>query len=109
MNILVTGSSGHIGSAVAARLAQVARVIGLDRQPGPYTTLVGDVADEQLVRALTRGADTVVHTAALHVPDLGRASPEQFRHVNVDATRGLIEAAARAGATRFVLLSTTSV
>lgn len=109
MNVLVTGSSGHVGSAIAARLAQQARVIGLDRQPGPYTTRVGDVEDEQLVKSLSRGTDAVVHTAALHVPDLGRASPEQFRRVNVEATRGLLEAALTAGATRFVLLSTTSV
>lgn len=109
MNVLVTGSSGHVGSAIAARLAQQARVIGLDRQPGPYTTRVGDVEDEQLVKTLSRGTDAVVHTAALHVPDLGRASPEQFRRVNVEATRRLLEAALTAGATRFVLLSTTSV
>lgn len=109
ISILVTGSSGYVGSAVAARLAQQARVIGLDRRPGPYTTRVGEVADEQLVRALVRGTEAVVHTAALHVPDLGASSPEQFHRVNVEATRGLLEAAATAGATRFVLLSTTSV
>ncbi|HKT60468.1 MAG TPA: NAD(P)-dependent oxidoreductase [Gemmatimonadales bacterium] len=109
MNILVTGSSGHIGSAVAARLAQQARVIGLDRRPGPFTTRVGEIEDDQLVRSSVRGVDAVVHTAALHVPDLGRATAEQFRRVNVDATRSLLEAAIAAGVARFVLLSTTSV
>jgi nucleoside-diphosphate-sugar epimerase len=109
MNILVTGSSGHVGSAVAARLSQHGRVAGLDRQPGPYTTRVGEIEDDELVRTLVGGTDAVVHTAALHVPDLERASPEQFRRVNVEATRGLLEAAVTAGVTRFVLLSTTSV
>ena len=109
MNVLVTGSSGHVGSAVAASLAQVGRVVGLDRRPGPYTTQVGPIEDDRLVRSLTRDMDVVVHTAALHVPDLGRASPEQFRRVNVEATRGLLAAAVAAGVTRFVLLSTTSV
>jgi nucleoside-diphosphate-sugar epimerase len=109
MNILVTGSSGHIGSAVAAHLAQAAHIVGLDRRPGPLTTRVGDIEDQQLVRTLIRGMDVVVHTAALHVPDLGRATAEQFRQVNVEATRGLLEAAGAAGTTRFVLLSTTSV
>jgi nucleoside-diphosphate-sugar epimerase len=61
------------------------------------------------VKTLIRDMDAVVHTAALHVPDLGRATPEQFRRVNVEATRGLLEAALAAGVTRFVLLSTTSV
>lgn len=109
MSILVTGSSGHIGSAVAARLAQRARIIGLDRQPGGFTTRIGDIEDDRLVRTLMRGTEVVVHTAALHVPDLGRASAEQFRRVNVEATQGLLEAAIAAGVTRFVLLSTTSV
>ncbi len=109
MNILVTGSSGHIGSAIAECLGEQARVIGLDRRPGPHTARLGDIADDALVRTLMRGVDAVIHTAALHVPDLGRASPEEFRRVNVDATRGLLEAAIAAGVTRFVLLSTTSV
>jgi UDP-glucose 4-epimerase len=109
MNILITGSSGHIGSAVAECLGQQGRVMGLDRQPGLHTTRVGDIADDTLVRTLMRGVDAVVHTAGLHVPDLGRASPERFRRVNVDATRGLLEAAVAAGVTRFVFLSTTSV
>jgi nucleoside-diphosphate-sugar epimerase len=109
MKILVTGSSGHIGSAVAARLAQEARVVGVDRRPGCYTTRVGDLADQGLVQAVLPGVEAVVHTAALHVPDLGRAGPEEFRRVNVEGTRGLLQAAAAAGVTRFVLLSTTSV
>jgi nucleoside-diphosphate-sugar epimerase len=84
MNVLVTGSSGHVGSAIAARLAQQARVTGLDLRPGPYTTQVGDVGDEQLVKASCRGTDAVVHTAALHVsmgavPDLARLQPGSMR------------------------------
>jgi nucleoside-diphosphate-sugar epimerase len=109
MKILITGSSGHIGSAVAARLAQEASVTGLDRRPGPCTTHVGDIEDERLVGTLLPGIDAVVHTAALHVPDLGRATPEQFQRVNVEATRRLLDAALAARVTRFVLLSTTSV
>ena len=109
MSILVTGSSGYIGSAVAECLGEQAQVVGLDRRPGPHTARVGDITDNALVRTLMRSVDAVVHTAALHVPDLGRASPEEFRRVNVDATRGLLEAAMAAGVTRFVLLSTTSV
>jgi UDP-glucose 4-epimerase len=109
MNVLVTGSSGYIGSAVAECLGEQAHVIGLDLRPGPRTARLGDIADDTLVRTSMRGVDAVVHTAALHVPDRGRASPEEFRRVNVDATRGLLEAAISAGVTRFVLLSTTSV
>jgi UDP-glucose 4-epimerase len=82
VNVLVTGSSGHIGSAVAARLAEQADVIGLDLVPGRYTTQIGDVADATLVSRLVRGVDAIVHTAALHVPHLASASAAQFRRVN---------------------------
>jgi nucleoside-diphosphate-sugar epimerase len=109
LNALVTGSSGHIGAAVAARLAEQHRVLGLDRRPGPGTALVGSIEEDRLVRSAVRGMDAVVHTAALHVPDLGRASAEEFHRVNVEATRRLLEAAAEARVGRFVLLSTTSV
>ncbi|MFL5514512.1 MAG: NAD-dependent epimerase/dehydratase family protein [Gemmatimonadales bacterium] len=109
MKVLVTGSSGHIGSAVAARLGQEARVIGLDLRPGPETTRIGDVADAALVSSLVPRVDAIVHTAALHVPHLSSASAARFRRVNVDATRILLDAAIAAGVTRFVLLSTTSV
>ena len=109
MNILVAGSSGYIGSAVAARLAKRGRVVGLDLAPGSQTTRIGDIGDATLVRGLLRGMHAVVHTAALHVPQLGSVGPEEFHRVNVDATRGLLEAALRARVARFVLLSTTSV
>jgi nucleoside-diphosphate-sugar epimerase len=109
VNVLVTGSSGYIGSAVAARLAKEMRVFGLDLRPGPQTTEIGDVADASLVSSLVRRVDAIVHTAALHVPHLTTASPAEFRRVNVDATRGLLEAATAARVSRFVLVSTTSV
>jgi nucleoside-diphosphate-sugar epimerase len=58
---------------------------------------------------MMRGVKAIVHTAALHVPHLSTSSEEDFRLVNVDGTRRLLEAAARAGVSRFVLTSTTSV
>jgi nucleoside-diphosphate-sugar epimerase len=109
MIVLVTGSSGSVGSAVAARLRRYARVAGLDLRAGPETTRVGDIADESLVRAMLRDVSAVVHTAALHVPHLAAWGEEDFRRVNVDGTRMLLDAALEAGVTRFVLTSTTSV
>ena len=48
-------------------------------------------------RVAAPGTDAVVHTASLHVPDLAARSREDFRAVNVDATRRLLEAAGDAG------------
>jgi nucleoside-diphosphate-sugar epimerase len=109
MNVLVTGSSGSIGSAVAARLRRHALVTGLDLVPGPATTRIGEIADPDLVRAMMQGVTAVVHTAALHVPHLPAWSEDEFQRVNVDGTQTLLEAAAEAGVSRFVFTSTTSV
>jgi UDP-glucose 4-epimerase len=109
VKVLVTGSSGRIGGAVAARLALRHTVTGLDRRPGPLTHVVADVADTQAVAPALDGIDAVVHTASLHVPDLASRSREDFREVNVEATRRLLAAAGEAGVRRFVYTSTTSL
>jgi UDP-glucose 4-epimerase len=109
VRVVVTGSSGRIGGAIAARLALRHRVTGVDRRPGALTNLVADVCDTARIAPLLDGADAVVHTASLHVPDLAAHGPEDFRAVNVDATRRLLQAAGEAGVTRFVYTSTTSV
>jgi nucleoside-diphosphate-sugar epimerase len=109
VKVLVTGSSGRIGGAIAARLKLRHQVTGLDLRPGPLTDELADVGDTARVAALLRGADAVVHTAALHVPDLAARGHEEFRAVNVEATRRLLEAAGSAGAGRFVYTSTTSL
>ena len=109
MKILVTGSSGRIGGAIAARLALRHAVTGVDRRPGPLTRAVADIQDTGALAALCTGMDAVVHTAALHVPDLARSEADEFRRVNVEATRRLLQASGEAGVGRFVYTSTTSL
>jgi nucleoside-diphosphate-sugar epimerase len=109
VKVLVTGSSGRIGGAIAARLALRHRVTGVDRRPGALTAVVADVRDTQRLAPLLAGTDAVVHTASLHVPDLAACSAEEFRAVNVEATRRLLAAAGDAGVARFVYTSTTSL
>lgn len=109
MRILLTGSSGRIGAAIGARLALRHRVTGVDRRAGPMTTATVDIRDTTRIAALCRGIDAVVHTAALHVPDLASHGAAEFQSVNVDATRRLLEACGEAGVRRFVYTSTTSL
>jgi len=109
LRVLVTGSSGLIGEAVAGRFAREAEIIGLDLVAGPLTSEVGDITDSRLVRSLARRADAVVHIAGLHAPHVRCRSEEEFRRVNVEGTRVLLDASVRAGIRRFVLTSTTSV
>lgn len=109
VKVLVTGSSGRIGGAIAARLTLRHQVTGVDLRQGALTAEIADVRDTERLAALVRGCDAVIHTASLHVPDLAARRPEEFRAVNVDATRRLLEACGEAGVARFVYTSTTSL
>lgn len=109
MKLLLTGSSGRIGRAVACALAPAHEVVGLDRQPGPATRHVGDLGDARLLAAALAGVQAVVHAAALHAPDVGRVADTEFRRVNVEATAALAAAAAARGIRRFVYTSTTAL
>jgi len=107
--VLVTGSSGRIGSAIVRRLAGGRVVRGLDRVPGPETSDVGDLRDVEILRRAVAGCSAVVHTASLHVPHVGVCSDEEFHSINAEGTRRLLDAASEAGIGRFVYTSTTSV
>jgi UDP-glucose 4-epimerase len=109
VRILVTGSSGRIGGAIAARLALRHQVTGVDRRPGPLTAEVLDVRETERIVPLLADCEAIVHTAALHVPDLAARSATEFHAVNVEATRRLLAAAGEAGVARFVYTSTTSL
>ena len=109
MKVLVTGSSGRIGSAIAARLALRHAVSGIDLEAGALTTEVLDVRDTARLEPLLAGVEAVIHTASLHVPDLASRSRAEFEDVNVAATRRLLAACGEAGVTKFVYTSTTSL
>ena len=109
MRILVTGSAGHLGEALCRVLeADGAEVVGLDRLPSPYTTVVGSIADRALVRRAIVDADAVLHAATLHKPHVGSHTRQAFVDTNVTGTLVLLEEAVAAGVSRFVFTSTTS-
>src|SRR5258706_2670810 len=109
MRLLLTGSSGQLGRAIAEELGPRHEVIGLDRVPGPCTTHCGSIEDRDLVFRLTRGADAVIHTASLHAPHVPQRTKEEFLDVNVRGTLHLLESAVEHGVQRFVYTSTTSL
>jgi nucleoside-diphosphate-sugar epimerase len=109
MTILVTGSSGHLGEALMRSLRHAGRpAVGLDIKPGPFTDIVGSIADrERAARAMSAVA-AVVHAATLHKPHVGTHPREAFIETNVLGTLILLEEAARARVSAFVMTSTTS-
>ncbi|TFC96133.1 MULTISPECIES: NAD-dependent epimerase/dehydratase family protein [Cryobacterium] len=110
MRVLVTGASGFLGRAVATEIAAAGHdVRAFQRRPSGVpgvTDLLGSVtAPDEVLRAVA-GMDAVVHLAA-KVSLAG--SPADFSAVNVGGTRALLAAAADAGASRFVFVSSPSV
>ena len=112
--VLVTGTSGHLGGALAARLEALgATVVGLDPLPGAHTSVLGSAADGELVQRTLQhhGITAIVHAGALHKPQVATHTRRAFLEQNVLATHHLLEAATSGGSTvdRFVFTSTTSL
>lgn len=112
MRVLLTGSSGWLGRYLAPLLSQNGHAVtGIDVVPGAYTQVIGTVADRSLIdRTMAeQGIEAIIHSGALHKPDIVRYPRQAFMDVNVSGTLNLIEAAVAAGNDRFLFTSTTSL
>ncbi len=110
MHALITGTSGHLGEALARTLIDRGDTCaGLDLLPGPYTTHVGSLLDDAVLEQAMAGADVVFHPATLHKPHVATHKKQDFIEVNVTGTLRVLEAAVRHGNTPVVFTSTTSV
>jgi dihydroflavonol-4-reductase len=113
---LVTGATGFTGShlvrsLVADRVAVrvIARSVERARQilPDGVEIVEGDIADPSVIERSVEGVGTVYHLAAVYRE---AKHPElRYREVNVEASRLLLEAAARASVRRYVHCSTVGV
>jgi UDP-glucose 4-epimerase len=109
VKILVTGSAGHLGEALVRSLRdEGSEVVGLDLLDSPFTSVVGSIADRELVRRCLDGVDAVLHAATLHKPHVGSHSRRQFVDANITGTLNLLEEAVAAEVESFVFTSTTS-
>nr|BFD88051.1 NAD(P)-dependent oxidoreductase [Streptomyces sp. Xyl84] len=108
--VVITGSSGMLGTALARRLAENdCEVVGLDlthRADATAGRLVTcDIRDGAAVRRAVRGADLLVHSASA-LPSYATA---QIDSIVVEGTRTVLAAAASQDVPRVVHLSTGSV
>jgi nucleoside-diphosphate-sugar epimerase len=92
--ILITGSSGLVGTALkSALLAEGCDVVGLDiRARGEAR---GDVRDQARVDEAVTGVDGIIHLAAVSRVVWGERDPQLCWATNVGGLRNVIEAAAR--------------
>ncbi|MER9841194.1 NAD(P)-dependent oxidoreductase [Mesorhizobium australicum] len=112
MRILLTGSSGWLGSALAPLLRRLGHdVTGLDPVPSAETRIVGSIADRDLVmRAVGENRiEAIIHSGALHKPNIDSHANSDFIAANVQGTLNLLDAAVAANVQRFVFTSTTSL
>jgi nucleoside-diphosphate-sugar epimerase len=113
MRIFITGATGYIGRALAARLAaeghELRALIRDERRTAPLTELGvtlfrGDVGDRASMREGMSGADWVIHAAA----DLDHTGPSgRMEQVNVAGSENVASLAFKLGVPR--LLSISSV
>lgn len=112
---VVTGAGGFIGGAVCRRLAESGRSVrGVELSPGAAERIratgaepvVADITDAEAMRAALEGASELVHTAAI-VSDAG--SMADHIRVNVGGTATTLDAAADAGVSRCLHLSSVVV
>lgn len=107
MRALVTGAAGFIGAHVVSELAAGgAQVLAFDRHVAPglpagVEPLLGDVLDPDGVRAAMAGCDAVFHLAAIY--SFARGDAAAMEAVNVQGTRTVLDAAARAPSVRRVV------
>ncbi|HEX5989217.1 MAG TPA: NAD-dependent epimerase/dehydratase family protein [Solirubrobacterales bacterium] len=109
MRVVVTGASGNVGTSVLEALAdepEVESVVGLARRipdaAFPKVEWVGaDITADELV-PIFAGADAVVHLAWAIQPSRDEAVTER---INVEGSRRVIDAVARAGVETLVYAS----
>ncbi|MCG7205097.1 NAD-dependent epimerase/dehydratase family protein [Streptomyces arenae] len=106
--VVVTGGSGRVGRYVVAELARTFDVINADRVASDAAVphVETDVMDLEKVRAVTKGADAVIHLAAIDFD--WKAAPEEYIRVNTLGSWNVLQAAAENGVKKVVLTSSIS-
>jgi nucleoside-diphosphate-sugar epimerase len=110
MLLALTGSTGFIGRHLLRELPKRGyRLRVLLRRPTALPTntasaVIGDIARPQNMSAALQDVDAVIHSAGL-AHAMSGIPEDDYRVINTEATINLARAAGRAGAKRFIFLS----
>lgn len=116
MKVLVTGATGFIGRHLTQSLIAAGHEVRCLVRPtsdvrvlpsGGVELCEGDVASTESLGKAMSGMDAAYHLAGIRGET--DASLESYRAVNVQGTANLLEAAAGAGLSQFIYVSTTGV
>ena len=126
LNILISGSSGFIGSHLTELLVCYGYHVRafmhynsqntwgwLDTQPKDVIenidVFTGDIRDPNGVREAMRGCDAVFHLAALIAIPFSYHSPDTYVDTNIKGTLNILQAARDLGTERVLVTSTSEV
>lgn len=118
-NILITGGTGTIGHALAARILPVANCVRVlsrgefaqyqmrERFCGSSNLelVIGDVRDAGRLSEIMGGIDIVIHAAALKHVEICESNPFEAVLTNVHGTKNVIHSAKSAGVDRLIFIS----
>ena len=110
MLLALTGATGFIGQYLLRELPKRGhRLRVLLRRPSAVpmqcaSAVIGDLARPRNMSAALEGVDAVIHSAGF-THGMSGIPEDDYRLLNTEATIGLARAARRAGAKRFVFLS----
>jgi UDP-glucose 4-epimerase len=116
MHVVVTGAHGKVGRAATQALldaghevtaVDLTRPVWERTEPGAPRYQQADLTDAGAAYAVVRGADAVVHAAA--IPEPSTNPPHVVFQNNLMSTFNMLEAAIRFGVTRFVNISSETV
>lgn len=106
--VVVTGGSGRVGNYVVKQLMKRFDVRVADLNPSKFDVdfVKTDVMNLNEVRNAVKGADAVIHLAAIDFD--WKAAPEKYIDVNVRGTWHVLQASAEANVKKVVLCSSIS-
>ena len=124
--ILVTGADGFIGSHLVEKLIENGYEVKafvlynsfntwgwLDTLSkdilGKIDVFAGDVRDQNAVKTAMKGADVVMHLAALIAIPYSYYAPETYVETNIKGTLNILQAARETGVQRVLVTSTSEV
>jgi len=118
-HIFITGGAGYVGSVLVPKLIKKGyKVTVLDLmiygedvlpQHPQLNSVKGDIRDQDLLRKLLPGVDTVIHLACISNDPSFELNPGLGKSINLDAFEPLVRISKESGVKRFVYASSSSV
>lgn len=114
----VTGATGVVGPVLIRNLlergykvrALVRHSIAENELPNGVEIAQGDLSDEEVLKKAVEGVDALFHLAAkLHINNPDPSLKDEYKRVNVEGTKTLIDIAKSAAVKRFVYFSSIAV